>query len=146
MHIAPPLTWRYGCMCSLFPSSLKFPPTGGIFLSGPLHLVSSLLIQLWLLHKLMRILVKLHVEKLFMHPLNHQVSNLFFSPQIFGCILYLKCIHVPDSHTDLFHLSCGDVSKENLSFYKYHIIAIVFQYRSETYSSLVLEQTKHLSV
>ena len=43
--------------------------------------------------------------------------------------MYLKSIQVLDSCTDLFHLSHGDVFKENLSLTKNHIIATVFQYR-----------------
>ena len=38
---------------------------------------------------------------------------------------------VPQVHTELFHLSCADVSKENISFAQNHIIATVFQYRDE---------------
>lgn len=64
-----------------------------------------------------------------MLPLNHQVSNLFLAPQDFACIFDLKCIHVHDSHTNLIHLSHGNVYKENLSCGKYHNVAMIFQYR-----------------
>ena len=64
LHITPlAYTSRYGC--SLFPSGLKFPPHGGLFLSGCFHSVSSLLLQLWqLLHNLLRpLLMKIHVKR-----------------------------------------------------------------------------------
>ena len=64
MHIAPPHTWRYSCMYSLCPFGSKFPPLRGLCLSGLFHSVSSLLLQLWLLHNLLRLLLRMHVEKL----------------------------------------------------------------------------------
>ena len=87
LHITPPYTSMYGC--SLFPSSSKFPPPGGLFLSGIFHSISSVLLQLWLLHNLLRLLMRLCVERL---ALNQQVTNLFFDPQRFACILDLESI------------------------------------------------------
>ena len=49
LHITPPYTSRY--RCSLFPSGSKFPPHGGLYLTGRFHSVSSLL------------LLRIHVER-----------------------------------------------------------------------------------
>lgn len=63
LHISSPLTWRYCCICSFCPLGSKFPPTRDLCLSGCLHSTSSFLLQLWLLHNLLRLLLRLHVER-----------------------------------------------------------------------------------
>lgn len=45
------------------PTWIEISPIGGLFLSGWFYPISSLLLQLWFLHNLLRLLLRLHVER-----------------------------------------------------------------------------------
>ena len=45
------------------PIWIEISPNGGLYLSGRFHSASSLILQLWLLQKVLKILLRLHVER-----------------------------------------------------------------------------------
>ena len=114
MRVAPPITWWYSYMHSLFPSGMKF-----LCMSGCSH---SMILILWLLHiprfnlTCMKILILLKLQL-------HGFLTLPNSRKLCRNPIYIKSIEILNLNPNLLGLPCCFVSQEKFSFNKDNIIA-----------------------